>query len=196
MIKIIQSKWMASGLGLVLYLLTTVLCWHPQGAVEEVESHERSKTVGPSWAFQNPEVDQLVIELKREREALGEKERQLTELMSRLQAERQELNQLTQNVQVMQTEFDKNVVRILEQEGTNLKRLAKVYSGMAPENAVPILRKMDESTLVKIFALMKDPERGPILEAMGKQGEADAKLAATLSERLRLTLPQPAPPQR
>ncbi|MFO1497089.1 MAG: hypothetical protein U1G07_01605 [Verrucomicrobiota bacterium] len=187
--KLLQSKWIASSLGLILYLLTTVLCWHPQRAAETDSAERPAKIDGPSWTFQNPEIDQLIGELKHEREALTEKEKQLNELSARLLTERQELNQLTQNVHALQVEFDKNVTRIQEQEAGNLKKLAKLYAGMAPENAVPILRQMDEGTLVKIFGSMRDAERGPLLEMMGSRGESDAKLAANLSERLRLVVP-------
>jgi flagellar motility protein MotE (MotC chaperone) len=137
-------------------------------------------------------MDQLITELKREKETLAEKDKQLSELALRLQSERQEINQLTQTVQELQVEFDRNVIRVEEQEAPNLKKLARVYAAMQPENAVQILKQMDENTLVKIMALMKDSEAAPLLENMGKQGETEAKRAATISERLRLTLPKSA----
>jgi flagellar motility protein MotE (MotC chaperone) len=193
MIKLFQSPWLASGLGTILYLLITLLSWHPAGGVKvEAESPQVHKA-GPSWTFQNPEVDQLVEDLKKEREAVALKEKQLNELAVRLQSERQELNQVTQTVHDLQSEFDRNVVRIEEQESVNLKKLAKMYASMAPENAVPILKQMDETTLVKILALMKESETAPILETMGKQDESEAKRAAALSERLRLIITKPAP---
>jgi hypothetical protein len=40
--------------------------------------------------------------------------------------------------------------------------------------------------VVKILVVMKDTENGPILEAMGRQGPADATRAAALTEKLRL----------
>ena len=195
MIKLLQSKWVASGAGLVLYLLITVLCWTPQPAGERKLTLVKPASTGPSWNFQNPELNHLINELQRRREALTEKETQLNELSARLEAERQELNQVTQSIHSLQVEFDRNVVRVQEQEVGNLKKLGKIYAGMAPENAVPILKQLDESTLVKIFAAMRESESGPLLEIMGKGGEADAKLAATLSERLRLALPAAAKPE-
>jgi flagellar motility protein MotE (MotC chaperone) len=191
MIKLFQSQWFAGGFGTVLYLVATVFFWHPvRPNVSELETPQPHKA-GPSWTFHNPEVEQLIGELKKELEANALKEKQLNELALRLKTERQELNQVTQAVHELQMEFDRNVVRIEEQESANLKKLAKMYATMAPENAVQIMNQMDETTLVKILALMKDTETAPILEAMGKQNEAEAKRAATLSERLRLTLPKP-----
>lgn len=191
MTKLLQSHWTAAGLGLILYLATTLLLWHPQTAAQHSPATPVRKA-GPSWTFQNPELDQLLAELKREKEALAEKEKQLQDLALRLQSERQELNQITQLVQTLQAEFDLNVIRVQEQEGANLRKLAKVYAAMAPDNAVPILKQMDEPTLVKLLALMKDAEAAIVLEALGRSSEADAKRAAELSERLRLFLPRPA----
>ena len=92
----------------------------------------------------------------------------------------------------MQVEFDRNVVRVEESETANLKKLVKLYSGMAPENAVQILKQMDEGTVVRMMTLMKDSDASPLLEAMAKQGETEAKRAASISERLRLTMAKPA----
>jgi flagellar motility protein MotE (MotC chaperone) len=66
-----------------------------------------------------------------------------------------------------------------------------MYASMAPENAVLILKQMEDVALVKILTLMKDSEAAPILEALGKQSEAEAKHAAIISERLRLSLAKP-----
>lgn len=189
MIKLFQSMWFANGLGLILYLATSVLAWRPAIGTHETGKVKEAESAAPSGAFHNPEVIHLIDELRRERAALAEREKNLAELSARLEAERQELNQLTQNVQSLRMEFDLNVVRVHELEVSNLKKLGKIYAGMAPENAVPILRQMDETALVKIFGSMKESESGPILEVMGRGGEAESKLAATVSERLRLLLP-------
>ena len=193
MTKLLKSPWAATGIGAVLFLVTLVLCW-PAKRAKDQPIVDQARKAGPSWTFQSPEVDQLVSELKREKEAQAEKQKQLNELALRLQAERQELNQVTQTIHQLQMEFDRNVVRVEDQESANLKKLAKVYSTMAPESAVLILKQMEEITLVKIMSLMKDSETAPILEAMAKQGEVEAKRAAVLSDRLRLSLPKPPSP--
>jgi flagellar motility protein MotE (MotC chaperone) len=189
MTKLLRSPWVATGVGAILFLLTVVLCWPQKKPSEPTEPAAKA---GPSWTFQNPEVDQLISELKKEKEAQAEKRKQLNELEVRLRAERGELNQVTQTIHQLQLDFDRNVVRVEEGETANLKKLAKVYSSMAPSSAVLILKEMDETTLVKIMALMKDSEAAPILECLAKQGEAEAKRAAALSDRLRLSLVKPA----
>lgn len=192
--KVLRSPWVSSGIGLLLYVATTAACWYQRATPPIGHTPSTPAKAGPSWTYQNPEIDQLVAELKREKQAIADKEKLLNDFSARLQAERQELNQLTQSIHVLQNEFDRSVVQIEEQESVNLKKLAKVYAGMAPENAIHILRQMEETTLVKVFASMKDSERGPVLEALANAGEADAKLAATISERLRLAVVKGATP--
>ncbi|MHC1769691.1 MAG: MotE family protein [Verrucomicrobiia bacterium] len=174
--------------------MTTLIAWGPEIDPATETQSKQTETAASPWAFHNPELTHLIEELRRERSALAEKEKALLELSARLEAERQELNQLTQVVDSVRLDLDQTVIRIREQEASNLKKLGKIYAGMAPENAVPILKQMDETALVKILGQMKESESGPILESMGKGGEADSKLAAAVSDRLRLVVPPLAGP--
>ena len=184
-------------LGALIYLAVTAALvvpgkLMPQSvhAAEAVEYH----VAGPSWDFINPELDRLVSELAKEKETLAGREKQLNELASRLEAERQEINIVTQAVYRMQTEFDRNVVRVREEEMANLKKLAKVYAAMSPEGAAAILKQMEDEQILKFMVFMKDAETGPVLEGLAKLSEADAKRAATLTDKLRGTLfRNPAP---
>ena len=62
---------------------------------------------------------------------------------------------------------------------------------MSPEGAAPIMKEMEETTAIKIIALMKEAESAPILEAMSKLSPDDAKRVAKITERLRSYLSQP-----
>ena len=194
MIKLLQSSWTASLFGTLLYLATTVFVWHPPSGA--LTTGDPVATGAPSWEFRNPEVDLLIEELKQEKEAVAKREAQLNELAERLQAERLELNLATQTVHQLQAQFDSNVVRVLAEEALNVKKLARTYAAMTPEGAAPILKQMEEATLVKILANMKESETAPILEAMARQGETEAKRVAAISERLRLSLPNPKDAKR
>lgn len=191
MTKLLHSPWVASGLGALLYWTVTVLVWQPVASHDSRSGKPSARTGGPSWTFTNPELAQLIEELKKEKEHLTQKEKELADLAARLNAERMELNQATQAIHALQLEFDRNVTRVEEQETANLKRLARMYASMGAEGAMPILKQMDEPTLIKILAIMKESEVAPILEAMGKQSEAEAKQAAVISERLRLAVAKP-----
>jgi flagellar motility protein MotE (MotC chaperone) len=111
----------------------------------------------------------------------------LNDLSVRLEAEKAELNLVTQSVHQMQNEFDTNVVHVEESETTNLKRLGKVYADMSPDAAATIFAEQDDNSVVKIMMFMKDAETAAIFEAIAKKSPTDAKRAAGLSERLRLS---------
>lgn len=191
MARLLKSKGFAAILGVLLYLGVTLAVWRtpsPPPPAPEEPSLARKIVNGPSWDFTNPEVDQLVLELKKERAALAERERQLDEFAARIKAEQAELNATTQRVHQLQRELDQTFVRVQEEETANLKKLAKVYSGMTPEGAASILKQLDETTIVKILVFMKEEQTAPILETLAKLGDAEAKLAASISERLRLAV--------
>lgn len=193
MTKFLQSIWTTSLVGALLFWGTVALLWRSPGEPQTSTRPAVTDAQGnaASWHFHNPEVDLLIAELKQEKEALTTRTAELNELAERLRAERLELNQVTQMVYQMQAEFDRNVVRVTSEEAANVKRLARTYAAMSPEGAVAILKQLDETTLVKILANMKESEIALLLEAMGRQSEPDARRVAALSERLRLSLPQP-----
>ena len=182
--KTLRSPWVAGLLGLLLYAATTAMLWRPPAGAPSEPGPS-----GPSWTFHNVEIEQLVTELKKEKESLALREKQLADLAVRLRSERLEINQATQHVHQLQVEFDRNVVRAREEEIVNLKKLAKMYAAMTPEGSAAIFKQLDDISLVKIMMFMKEAENAPILEHMAKQGEPQAKRAAALSERLRLAIP-------
>ncbi|HTS18845.1 MAG TPA: hypothetical protein VMP11_14820 [Verrucomicrobiae bacterium] len=193
MIKFLQSSWMTALIGALTYVGVTIALWRtpkiilpPSGAmVAKAAPH------APSWEFQNTEVDELITDLQHQKQVLGDRERQLNELDSRLKAERQEIVVITENVGRMQTAFDHDVVRVHDEEIANLKRLAKIYATMSPDGAVTILKEMKDDDIVKIFAYMKDADTAPILDMMAHGSPADAKRAAQISERLKVVMYRP-----
>jgi flagellar motility protein MotE (MotC chaperone) len=191
MIKLLTSNWTAALLGSVVYVLSTVAFWKtpviPQGHGGAEQPGAAANRLVPSWDFVNPEADQLMAELRVEKKSLEKKEQQLNDLAMRLESERTELNQATQSVHQLQLDFDKNVVRIQDEETANLKKLAKVYADMTPESAASVFSQMDDPAVIKIMVFMKDTETAAVLEAMAKTGTPEAKRVAALSESLRLT---------
>jgi flagellar motility protein MotE (MotC chaperone) len=195
MIRFLQTKWIVAVVGTLAYALTTWFCLHPRKQIEQTMATLGARRnpvhgvkAGPSWTFENPEISELTAELKSEREALRVRASQLDELEARLQAERQEIYAVTQAVYQLRADLDKVVTRVSEEEAVNLKKLAKVYTTMSTEGAARILKAMDDDQVVKILSLMRGAESAPILEGLGQGGKDDAKRAATISNRLRLTL--------
>jgi flagellar motility protein MotE (MotC chaperone) len=195
MIAFFQTKWAALAAGMMAYGLTTWLALQPQQqlaravtAIQNARAARSAVALGPSWTFQNPELDHLVAELKNERENLRLRASQLDELEARIASERQEICVVTQTVFRLRTELDATITRVSEEEAVNLKKAAKVYIKMTPDGAARILKEMDDERIVKILAVMKDSESAPLLESLAVGNKGEAKRAATISNRLRLTL--------
>lgn len=197
MMRKLQSPLVAFILGVFIYLATTAAVWKfpkpPAADSDEAGEHQEQVAEGPSWTFKNPEIEQLITELKTEKEAIAIRQQQLDELAKRLQNERMELNQVTQKVFLMQKEFDKNVVKVKEAEVVNLKKLAKGYALMDPSAAANILKSLDDEHFVKILLFMKEAESAPILEALSKQGEEETKKAGKITDKLRTAIPPGSP---
>lgn len=195
MLQLLQSRWMAAALGGVLYMITTVVVWppvrniwhHPHGTEKDADL-----AAGPSWNFKNAEVEQLVADLRDQSNRQADRQRELDEFASRLEAERQEILNVTQTVSRMQQQFDQNVARIGTEEVANLKKLAKLYSAMTPDAAAAIFKDLPDNQIVKIMSYMKDPDKAAILEVYSKSDEKSAKRVALISEKMRLVLLPPA----
>ncbi len=190
MIRLLQSSWVAAGIGAVLFLVTAAAVLNPRKLLNarqaQIAASAKKQTPHAGWDFSNPEIDQLIAELKMEKEGLALREQQLKELATRLAAERSEINQTTQAVNRLEKEFDERIVRVREEETANLKKLAKTYAAMSPEGAATILKQMEDDQIVKILVFIKEGDSAPILEAFAKSGEADAKRVAMISERVRV----------
>lgn len=188
--KLLQSKLFAAILGAVLFMLTTAFLTTkglaPGPAAEhDSESDHGAQVTGPSWTFFNPELDQIVEELKSERDAIAARDKQLNELAARLRAERAELDEAVAGMKKMQQQVDRDVFRIKADEAGNLKKLAKMYAAMEPAGAARILRELDDVIIVKILTLTKEAEAAPILENFSRLGPDETRRAAAISESLR-----------
>jgi flagellar motility protein MotE (MotC chaperone) len=187
MIKLLSNTWMTAPIGAVVYLVATVLFWQTPLLPPRPKADSGPYFLGPSWDFRNPEADQLISELNIEKKSLQQREQQLDDLATRLQAERDELAQAAQAVRQLQNDFDKAVLRVGTDEAANLKRLAKVYAAMDPETAASVLAELDNTAIVKIMLYVKDSEAAGILQALAKKGPAEARRTAEISEQLRLS---------
>lgn len=186
MTKLLASNWITLPVGVIIYLTATVAFWKTPTLSPRARTASIAVGHGASWEFKNPEADQLVAELKEEKRSLDRRQATLNDLAARLEKEQAEVNDARQSVQLLQTNFDKSVLRVQESETANLKKLAKVYAAMTPESAAAIFADLDDVSVAKIMVFMKEADTAGILEALSKKGDAEAKRAANLSERLRL----------
>lgn len=196
--KFLTSSWIVILIGALTYLGTTAMLVMkakdqivPKPVVKkegEAEEHKPVPVVrGPSWEFVNPELDEMVAELKQQKEDIALEKKTLLELSDRLRTERQELIQMTQQVHRIQQEIEQSIIRVRDEEAANLTKLAKTYAGMSPEGAAKVMFGLDDISLVKVLLYMKESVAAPILEEMANKSPDDAKRMALVSERLRLS---------
>ena len=140
----------------------------------------------PSWNYYNQDIEFLITYLKDTSNLFRIRQKDLDELGQRLAAERAELASVTQSVARLRDDIDKQVIRIQDDEIINVKRLAKTYAGMDPSSAAKVFAELDEKLVVKIMSQMKDDQNAAILDALAKTNAQGAKLAAALSDKLRL----------
>ena len=139
-----------------------------------------------SWNYYNEDIEFLIIYLKDTSNSFRIRQKDLDELGQRLAAERAELASVTQSVARLRDDIDKQVIRIQDDEIINVKRLAKTYAGMEPSSAAKVFAELDEKLVVKVMSQMKDDQNAAILDALAKTNAQGAKLAAALSDKLRL----------
>ncbi|MBI3416271.1 MAG: hypothetical protein HY043_13335 [Verrucomicrobia bacterium] len=198
--KLLQSTWVVALLGCVAFLATMYAVF-PKAGVLPPQQHTVAQEAEPidkeafSLQGHNPEVDQLIAELKSSRTELAEREKRLKELEERLRGERGEFSDATQRVFQLQkqvdqsvVEFEKSIVRVQEEETANLKKLAKMYASMSIESATTILKEMTDDQLAKLLAFMKESDVVAILENFAKGGKDDVKRVVQLSEKMRVTV--------
>lgn len=196
--KFLTSSWIVILIGALTYLGTTAMLVIkakdqivPKPVAKkdgEAEAHKPVPVVrGPSWEFVNPELDEMVAELKQQKEDIAAEKKTLLELSERIRTERQELIQMTQQVHRIQQEIDQTIIRVRDEEAANLAKLSKTYSAMDPANAALVMKGLDDISLVKVLLVMKETAAAPIIEQIAQKSDADAKRMALVSERLRLS---------
>jgi len=171
-------------------LLTRVLAARAAQAAAKSVVQVEQKAQG--WDFWTIEMENLSNELKEEKKRLAQQADQLDQRAGRIASDRQELDRIKSDLEVMRRQIEAKVVVVHQDEFKNLKTLASTYSTLSPKGAVAILKEMDDTTVVKILSLMKVDVVGPIFEEMARtptglpDGSTLTKRAAAISDKIRL----------
>lgn len=177
--------------------LTAALLWMRLPAfvaLAETAATDRPRPLDaqPPWDFWTLELESLAAELRARAAELDGRADLLRQHEARLTAERAELDKLRREIERQREEVRQLVSEVAAEELKNLRALAQTYANLSPRAAVAIFNEMDDTTVVKILALMKADTVGPIFEEMSRPGDNQALRAARLSERLRLLRARPA----
>jgi len=203
-----DSNWMPIIAAVILGIATSagVLMWRLPSITASstpVESHTpstiKTKITSQSkdWDFYTAEIDNLVNELKTERENYQKKAKDFAAVELRIATEKKELVRIREEIEKMRSELTEKTTEMQASEKTNVRNLSRTYSNMKPTQAVAIISEMSDANIVKILALMKPDIQAKILAEMAKtsDGSGNATLApraAKLSDQLRLLKQAPA----
>lgn len=195
--KFLTSAWFVPVVGAVLYLGTTMVLLNPARldlpqiappAGSEETSYEIDTVLTGEWDFHVPEISRLIDELKKEKEAVAQSRREAAEMQAKIAAERQELDDAAAEVRRLQGEFNQIVTYVKQEEEANLRRVSKTYAAMKPVDAANILKEMDDDWIVRVLMFMTEDEIAGLLSELARPGPEEARRAAELSERMRLTV--------
>ncbi len=171
----------------------------PEYAAMAAAMRPKPKVIPSHVPDRLPPVDvtsRAVSDLKLAKDQLAVREAALLEQQKRMEFGRLELERTRADIDLMRKQVEvylaeakglsvKARAEVTVNELKNLKMLVQTYSTMSPKSTVAIMLQMDESSAVKILALMKVDVVAGIFEEMGKQAAGDplmAKRAAKLAE--------------
>jgi flagellar motility protein MotE (MotC chaperone) len=160
-------------------------------AAVEAKATEAAAPPPQLWSFKTNAVDELITELKKEREAVIEEQKDLAAMSSQVTAERQEVEKVKNEILRLRKELEARIVEVNEHERENLRNLGQTYTAMLPAGAAVILREIDEDSAVKILSQMKPKSAALVLGEMARivdktSDEPPARRAARISDKLRL----------
>jgi len=204
----LASPWFLAVVGFVINMVCTVVMINAavsklpkpdftpvpdpvEVAATEAKAAEAAAPPPQLWSFKTNAVDELITELKKEREAVIEEQKDLAAMSSQVTAERQEVEKVKNEILRLRKELEARIVEISEHEKENLKNLGQTYTAMLPAGAAVILREIDEDSAVKILAQMKPKSAALVLGEMARivdksTDESPARRAARISDKLRL----------
>lgn len=163
----------------------------PRPVVEKVPDVEEKEQEVVKYS--PADIETLTEQLQAKEQQLAAKENLMKAQEDRIAQMQKELDDKQAEVLRYQEVISQTVTQVMEAEKKNISKLSKVFSMMPPEEAVAIVRKLDDSTVVSVLGMMKDRASAKILGAYAKLGEVHAERVARLSEMMRtITKEEPA----
>jgi flagellar motility protein MotE (MotC chaperone) len=154
--------------------------------VETAEKSTAEKGEKPAGLVgQKETVDDLIIALKKEKQAYEKKAGELAAREQALSNEQEVVTMLKSELEKSRTSLDAKLVETDAAEQVNLKRLSTVYSKMEAESASTLLREMTSDRAAKILNLIPERQAAAILNASIGVGTNGTKSAADWSDVIR-----------
>lgn len=131
------------------------------------------------------DIDSLTEELKKREDLLKEKTMLMEQQEARIEELNEELTEVKKEILHYQDMITETVTQVLQEEKKNINKLAKVFGLMSPEEAVAVVRKLDDTTVASVLSSMKERASAKILGEYANLGEVHAERVARISEMMK-----------
>jgi hypothetical protein len=145
-----------------------------------------------SLRFDNPDVVNLLVQLRKRIEYIEDRERRLKELEDRVKLESQNLNLATQSIARAKTSQDQLLTQrmqfIAEEEQARLQEHARRLTALTPAQAVSILTNFTPVEIARTLMVVGSTNSASLLGALTATGPNGPRNAAEISKiMLRMT---------
>jgi len=123
----------------------------------------------------------LLDAVARRQAELDEREHELARREEKLQLFEQDVTAKISSLEELEKRLQARAKAASAAVDAAAESLAKVYGAMKPEDAAPILERLDEPTVLTIFGRMKEKQIGEILPLMSR--DKAIVLTRSLAER-------------
>lgn len=128
-----------------------------------------------------PDVRALLDSLERRQAELDAREREIASKEERLALYEKDVIAKVVSLEEIEKRLSARATAATQAVDAAAESLAKIYGGMKPESAAPILDRLDDPTVLTIFRRMKEKQVGEILPLMTR--ERAIALTQALAER-------------
>lgn len=175
--KLLESNLALVTIGSLLYLAVTFgIIMASVGTLKKMKPTQVDPNYiepvleGPSWVYVNPDLDELILELKARKEHIKRKEEELKLWELQIHKEMANLRSITNWVQSFQMDLEESANTLTDTEESNIKRLLDLFKSLQPAQTALILEPMTDEKIAKIFRLLKPTDVGPIVQLWLAQG--------------------------
>jgi len=142
-------------------------------SANEISSDPARRTPGPG------ELDlEIIKDVEKRNKELDLKEEKLKREKERIDTMKSDLDAQISELKALQAKIDEQIKLRDDLQKKSIKKLAKTYSAMPPENAAALIQQIDKSIAIRVLGAMRERSAGKILAVI------PPKLASTLSEGL------------
>ncbi|HEB71935.1 MAG TPA: hypothetical protein ENI77_04875 [Nitrospirae bacterium] len=121
---------------------------------------------------------EIIKDVEKRNKELDLKEEKLKREKERIDTMKSDIDAQISELKALQAKIDEQIKLRDDLQKVSIKKLAKTYSAMPPENAAALIQQIDISIAIRVLGAMKERSAGKILAVI------PPKLASTLSEGL------------